>query len=185
MAEDGPQQLDELKQAATLAAASAAVGVAVGAARALLERGSEDGRKAEAEPAPEPEAASEPEVEAEEISTAPESAVEDEQEQDEPEEDHRTPRSELRSASAESANSIIRRARRQLEELQGSDAESVSSLERTGDGWTVVLEVVELARVPESTDVMASYEMLLDDDGDLMRYARTRRYYRSQADSER
>jgi Gas vesicle synthesis protein GvpO len=42
--------------------------------------------------------------------------------------------------------------------------------------------VVELSRIPESTDVLALYEMELDDDRNLMRYDRVRRYYRSQAD---
>ena len=60
----------------------------------------------------------------------------------------------------------------------------VSSLERTDDGWLATVEVVEVSRVPESTDVLASYEIDLDDDRNLRRYARVRRYHRSQADRE-
>jgi hypothetical protein len=41
--------------------------------------------------------------------------------------------------------------------------------------------VVELNRIPETTDVMASYEMELDDDRNLRRYQQVRRYNRSQA----
>jgi hypothetical protein len=40
-----------------------------------------------------------------------------------------------------------------------------------------------VARIPESTDVLASYEMELDGDGNLRRYGRVRRYRRSQADN--
>ena len=58
---------------------------------------------------------------------------------------------------------------------------SVSSLERTHDGWVVALEVVELSRIPESTDVLASYELELDDDLNFRRYQQARRYHRSQA----
>jgi hypothetical protein len=60
--------------------------------------------------------------------------------------------------------------------------ESVSAFERTHEGWLVTLEVVEVSRIPESTDVLASYEVELDDDRNLRRYARVRRYIRSQAD---
>ena len=70
----------------------------------------------------------------------------------------------------------------QGEGVAGRPVESVSSLERTHDGWVVALEVVELARVPESTDVLASYEVELDGDRKLVRYQRGRRYHRSQAD---
>ena len=60
----------------------------------------------------------------------------------------------------------------------------MSGLERRDDGWHVSLELVELARTPSSTDVLASYDVVLDSDGDLLEYARTRRYYRSRADAE-
>jgi len=67
--------------------------------------------------------------------------------------------------------------------LLGKDADSVSGLDRNGDGWIVTVEVVEVPRIPESTDVLASYEVELDGDRNLVRYARRRRYYRSQADN--
>ena len=41
---------------------------------------------------------------------------------------------------------------------------------------------MELERIPPSTDVLASYEVALDGDGNLLGYERTRRYVRSQAD---
>jgi hypothetical protein len=46
----------------------------------------------------------------------------------------------------------------------------------------VTLEVVEVSRIPESTDVLASYQMELDDDRNLRRYDRVRRYHRSAAE---
>ena len=50
-------------------------------------------------------------------------------------------------------------ARELLRSVRGVEAESVSGLTRTPNGWTVTLEVVELRRIPESTDVLASYEV--------------------------
>ena len=76
----------------------------------------------------------------------------------------------------------MQRAREQLEALLGRESESVSAMERTHDGWLVTVEVVEVSRIPESTDVLASYEIELDESRNLRRYARVRRYNRSQAD---
>jgi hypothetical protein len=90
-----------------------------------------------------------------------------------------------KGATPNEARRAVQQAREQLKLLQGEEAESVSSLERTREGWTLALEVVEVHRVPESTDVLATYEVTLDDDLNLVRYARSRRYYRAQADQGR
>jgi hypothetical protein len=75
------------------------------------------------------------------------------------------------------------RARRQLSEITGMEAESVSSLRRDDDGtWKVIVEVLELSRVPSTDDVIGSYEAELDESGELIGYRRVRRYPRSQAD---
>jgi hypothetical protein len=51
-------------------------------------------------------------------------------------------------------------------------------------GWNVTVQVVELARIPHSTDVLGTYEVSLDKDGELQAYKRRRRYYRNQADED-
>ena len=75
----------------------------------------------------------------------------------------------------------MRTARDQLQELLGKAVESASGLERTHDGWVATLEVLELSRIPETTDVLASYELELDESLGLRRYQQVRRYTRSQA----
>jgi Gas vesicle synthesis protein GvpO len=77
---------------------------------------------------------------------------------------------------------LVRRARDQLVELTGRPAFGVSALTRSDDGWVARVEVVELERIPPSTSVVASYEVELDDDGNLVGYERTRRYHLSQTD---
>jgi len=79
---------------------------------------------------------------------------------------------------------LARRARAELGQLLGRRPETVSRLEHQDDGWHLGLEVVELERIPHSTDVLASYDVLVDDDGSLLHYARTRRYYRNRAEDE-
>jgi hypothetical protein len=75
----------------------------------------------------------------------------------------------------------VMEARQCLRELTGHDAESISALQRTRDGWSVQLETVELERIPQTTDIMASYVVELDQQGELVRYERVSRYYRNQA----
>jgi len=80
------------------------------------------------------------------------------------------------------ATRIVRRAVEQVRELTGRPVEGVLGLERVDDGWVVTLEVVELRRVPDSTDVLGSYAVTVDSSGELEGYMRTRRYYRSQVE---
>jgi hypothetical protein len=80
---------------------------------------------------------------------------------------------------------LAQQARRQLAELTGLEAESVIAFERTDDTWRVMVELLELSRVPETDDLLGIYEATLDEDGELLRYRRLRRYPRSQAGEER
>jgi hypothetical protein len=83
-----------------------------------------------------------------------------------------------------SAAAVARRARAELAGLLGREPESVVSLDRTDDGWRVGVEVLELRRVPDTADVLAEYEVDVDEQGALVGYRRTRRYARGQARSE-
>lgn len=76
----------------------------------------------------------------------------------------------------------MRYAAEQLAELLGRAPESVSALKPTEDGWRADVEVVELERIPETTSVMASYRVSLDQQGELVAYERIRRYTRGQID---
>lgn len=76
------------------------------------------------------------------------------------------------------AMKVARMAAQQLSELTGREPECVIGIHRTDDGWQVELEVVESRRIPDSTDILATYEVQTDDDGDLMGYQRVRRYVR-------
>ncbi len=84
-----------------------------------------------------------------------------------------------------SGGKLAQRAREELSEITGLEAESVTSLERVDDGtWKVTVELLELSRIPETDDVLGSYQAELDEDGELLGYRRLRRYARSQARDE-
>jgi hypothetical protein len=85
---------------------------------------------------------------------------------------------------AGSPASIARRASAELAELVGREPESVIALDRTDEGWRVCVEVLELHRVPDTADLLAEYEVDVDDRGELVGYRRTRRYARGQGRSD-
>jgi hypothetical protein len=93
------------------------------------------------------------------------------------------PRAESRPASG--ALEIAQEAARQLLELTGKEAEGVTGLERTDDGWTVQVEVVEVRRIPDTTDVLALYDVDTDERGNMQGYRRVRRYARGSASEDR
>jgi hypothetical protein len=80
---------------------------------------------------------------------------------------------------------VLRHARTQLAELTGMAPESVSSFEQTEGGWTLEVEVLEIARVPDTMSLLASYRVELDPEGELTGYRRVRRYERGRADPHR
>lgn len=101
------------------------------------------------------------------------------------EERRREKREPRRGAKQDEFTDMADQARELLRSVRGVEAESVSGLKRTSSGWAVTLDVVELRRIPESTDVLASYEVELDGDGKLLGFERGRRYTRSQAEGGR
>src|SRR3954453_19502753 len=70
------------------------------------------------------------------------------------------------------ASQVAARAAGQLLELTGKESEGVPGLSRDDDGWIVEVEVVEVRRIPNTTDVLAPYEVTTDDRGDLLGYRR-------------
>ena len=76
---------------------------------------------------------------------------------------------------------ILPESRAEIEVLTGRPVDSVSAVRRSDDGWTLTLEMVELERIPASTSVLGSYEVVVDLEGAVIGYHRVRRYYRNQA----
>ena len=90
--------------------------------------------------------------------------------------------SRSRRTSGADAGVVTREAMRQIAEVTGRRTDTVSAVERTEDGWRVEVELVELERVPATTNILATYEVELDGDCSLVGYRRLRRYYRNAAE---
>src|SRR4051794_40250546 len=95
-------------------------------------------------------------------------------------------RSKSRSSNSRRNNNrspreLVMEAVEQVQELIGRPVEAVTGMEKDGQNWTVTVEVVELSRIPNTTDVLGVYEVTLDRNGEVTGAHRTRRYYRSEA----
>jgi hypothetical protein len=77
-----------------------------------------------------------------------------------------------------------RRAAESLQALIGRPVEGVVEVSREDDGWLVGVEVLEIARVPNTNDVLGVYEVELDQYGELQGYRRRTRYLRGSTDSD-
>ena len=77
---------------------------------------------------------------------------------------------------------VMRKATTQVAQLTGRPADTVSSIERTEDGWRLEIELVELERIPATTNILATYQVELDREGDVVSYRRVRRYFRNAAE---
>jgi hypothetical protein len=85
-----------------------------------------------------------------------------------------------------SAVELARAAMTALRELTGHKPEAATGLEWDGesDTWRVTVDVLELERVPNTTDVIAAYEVRLDQGGALHGYKRLRRFTRAESREE-
>ncbi|MEV5133341.1 gas vesicle protein [[Kitasatospora] papulosa] len=88
------------------------------------------------------------------------------------------PRSSARRGPEDAAHAACE----SLERLICHAAEGVSAVRRKDDGWCVVVDVLEVPRIPDTTSLLASYEVQVDERGELMEYSRVRRYRRGSAD---
>jgi len=151
----------------------------------------------EAEDQPQAEAESddedEPEVEARNENDEPQDEDETETQTEDTAENGDGPRDEEEATTRSSAANgsmgsddermqLLARAREYAEQLTGHPVESFSGLAEEDRGWRVGMEVVEVSRVPASTDVLASYEVIVTGDGELVDFRRAGRYYRNAAD---
>ena len=83
-----------------------------------------------------------------------------------------------------SASELSQAAITTVEELTGYEPEAVTALEWDGELWRVTVDVLEMARIPSTTDVLGSYVVQLDENGALRGYKRMGRYVRGQAMEE-
>jgi len=199
---DGAEALDAAKQAARTAAAAAVAGGVAGAAKALIQRHShgddgedeDEAERADEEQADEQAPRNRPTMSEQDADAADEPQAEEEEGPDAEQREDEQPAAEKegrengkpqKGAPSSDVADVVDRARSQLTDLLDKEVDSVSGISRQNGSWSVTVEVVEVHRIPDSTDVLSSYEVVLDDDKNLVSLERRGRYRRSQVEEER
>jgi hypothetical protein len=86
-------------------------------------------------------------------------------------------------AHSNGLGALVRDAVAQFSDLSGSKPEQISGLRSTDDGWSVLVEVVDVERVPSTTSVLSTYRVDMDSSGEVTGYERIRRYVRTATDN--
>lgn len=60
----------------------------------------------------------------------------------------------------------------QIEDLVEKKAEGIISVTRENEEWRVLVELLERRAVPDTQDILSTYELKLTDDGELTGYKR-------------
>jgi hypothetical protein len=85
-----------------------------------------------------------------------------------------------REPSRATARQAAELARQYIAEMTEREPVQMTSVSPTEDGWVVEVEAIEDRRIPSSSDILALYEVELDENGELLAYHRIRRYLRGQ-----
>ena len=78
--------------------------------------------------------------------------------------------------------SAVRAALEQFAGLTQLEPVGATGVRREEQGWSVLVDVVELERIPTTTSVMATYRVDVDAGGALCGYERLRRFSRGSVD---
>jgi hypothetical protein len=76
------------------------------------------------------------------------------------------------------------RASEAADELLEQPLDNVVRVERTDDGWRVLVEVLERSAVPDTQDILGRYEITVDPSGTLTGYGLVERYRRGERRDE-
>lgn len=80
--------------------------------------------------------------------------------------------------------SIIEKTKRQMAEITGLPTDTVASLNRKEEGWAIAIDMLEHKAIPRTHDLISSFEVSLDDVGNITAWRRTARFLRGQPQVE-
>jgi len=67
---------------------------------------------------------------------------------------------------------LIEKARKELSKLTGLATSSTVGVSKDEKGWNISIEMVEKRSIPDQMDILALYEVVLDEDGNLLNFER-------------
>lgn len=73
---------------------------------------------------------------------------------------------------AKSMSEMVEATREELRRLTGLKLSSTVETAKSDEGWRVCVEMVEKSSIPDGMDVLATYEVLLDAEGQVLEFKR-------------
>ena len=74
---------------------------------------------------------------------------------------------------AKSMQELIEKAREELGKITGLELSTTLGAVKEEKGWKITIEMVEKHSIPDQMDILAIYEVFLDDNGNMLEFKRT------------
>ena len=75
---------------------------------------------------------------------------------------------------------LILKTKEQMGAITGLAPETVSRLDRAEHGWRLGIDMLEHSSIPRTQDLLASFEVTIDEEGNIQCWRRTGRFVRCQ-----
>lgn len=75
---------------------------------------------------------------------------------------------------------LTEEAKSQLTKLTGLKPVGITRAAKDEEGWHIEMDMLEMSRIPPSSDILGEYQTLVDDKGNLLSFERTRTHLRGQ-----
>jgi hypothetical protein len=75
-------------------------------------------------------------------------------------------------------NEAIASAKEQLHSILNLDIANVIAVSKLDDGWNVKIDLIERRAIPDTMDIMGTYEVILDNFGSIVKYERKNQHKR-------
>jgi hypothetical protein len=83
---------------------------------------------------------------------------------------------------AKDLHQLIESAREELSRATGLELSTTLGASKDERGWRISMEMIEKHSIPDQMDILAAYDVMLDDDGKLIEF--NRRRLRKRMDTE-
>jgi hypothetical protein len=75
---------------------------------------------------------------------------------------------------------VVEDAKRQMSSITGLVPDTISEFDRADEGWKLHIDMLEHRSIPRTQDLLSSFEVELDELGQITRWRRTGRFTRGQ-----
>ncbi len=79
---------------------------------------------------------------------------------------------------------LAERAKEQLAQLTGFSSVAAVGGFSDDEGWHIVVDMLEMTRIPESTDIIGTYVVSLDQEGNMVKFEKKRARLRGESYQE-